>query len=200
MVAYTFPLFIALAAAAPSKPAESCLPGVYMDILDRFPTKASSLCSEYESKHAPTPLPSWLNAEGIDESDAKSISSACQCFLQSSTAITKSTLSVSQSATLSSSAVTAASTSVSVYSTASTASATSTNSGPSSSRTSPPIGAIVVDQSGINSQYTTVQEGVNALNTTMTGEQYLFIYPGVYNEQVVRLSKCSQSVQLLILL
>lgn len=51
-------------------------------------------------------------------------------------------------------------------------------------RTAPPCGAVVVDQSGEHSNYTTVQAGVDALSTTEDGTQYLFIYPGLYTEQV----------------
>ncbi|KAI6812746.1 pectinesterase [Hortaea werneckii] len=51
-------------------------------------------------------------------------------------------------------------------------------------RTSPPKGAIVVDQSGRHSDITTVQAGVDALSTTEEGLQSLFIYPGTYQEQV----------------
>ena len=51
-------------------------------------------------------------------------------------------------------------------------------------RTEPPPGAVIVDQSGVNSNYTTVQSSVNALSTDSTGLQSLFIYPGVYVEQV----------------
>ena len=52
------------------------------------------------------------------------------------------------------------------------------------SHTCPPCGAVVVDASGHHSNYTTVQTGVDALSTTATGTQSLFIYPGVYTEQV----------------
>ena len=52
-------------------------------------------------------------------------------------------------------------------------------------RTSPPDGAVIVDASGEHGEYTTVQDGVDALSTTESGTQTLFIYPGVYNEQVV---------------
>ena len=52
------------------------------------------------------------------------------------------------------------------------------------SRTAPPPGAVVVDQTGQYSDYTTVQSGVDALSTNATGLQSLFIYPGVYTEQV----------------
>ena len=52
-------------------------------------------------------------------------------------------------------------------------------------RTQPPCGAMVVDQSGKHSQHTTVQAGVDALSTTDDKTQSLFIYPGVYHEQVV---------------
>ena len=51
--------------------------------------------------------------------------------------------------------------------------------------TCPPPGAIVVDKTGLHSNYTTVQSGINALSTTDAGLQSLFIYPGTYTEQVV---------------
>ena len=54
----------------------------------------------------------------------------------------------------------------------------------SSVRTRAPCGAVVVDATGKHSNLTTVQAGVNALSTTATGTQDLFIYPGVYYEQV----------------
>lgn len=54
-----------------------------------------------------------------------------------------------------------------------------------SSRTFPPRGAIVVDQSGHHSRLLTVQSGINAINATAKGDTSLFIYPGVYTEQVV---------------
>lgn len=56
----------------------------------------------------------------------------------------------------------------------------------SASRTSPPVGAIVVDNSATrtNSSYQTVQSGVNALTTNSTTPQTLFIMPGTYTEQV----------------
>ncbi|MCJ1329519.1 hypothetical protein MMC10_006199 [Thelotrema lepadinum] len=53
-----------------------------------------------------------------------------------------------------------------------------------SSRTQPPPGAVVVDQSGQYSNYTTVQSGIDTLSTTAPGLQSLFIFPGVYTEQV----------------
>ncbi|TGO21844.1 hypothetical protein BPAE_0197g00100 [Botrytis paeoniae] len=52
-------------------------------------------------------------------------------------------------------------------------------------RTSAPSGAVIVDATGQTSgSYETFQEGVNALSTTTTTPQYLFIYPGTYTEQV----------------
>lgn len=58
-------------------------------------------------------------------------------------------------------------------------------SGPSQKgRTIPPKGAVVVRKNGGNGTYGTVQAGVNALSVSATGEQSLFIYPGVYTEQV----------------
>jgi len=49
----------------------------------------------------------------------------------------------------------------------------------------PPPGAVVVAQDGRPGVYPNVTAGVNALPTNETGEQYLFIYPGLYKEQVV---------------
>jgi len=49
----------------------------------------------------------------------------------------------------------------------------------------PPPGAVVVAQDGRPGAYPNVTAGVNALPTNETGEQYLFIYPGLYKEQVV---------------
>lgn len=54
-------------------------------------------------------------------------------------------------------------------------------------RTSPPSGAVVVDASGQNGDYTTVQAGVESLSTTESGTQTSFIYPGIYIEQVASL-------------
>ncbi|KAM3075468.1 hypothetical protein ACMFMG_007615 [Clarireedia jacksonii] len=53
-------------------------------------------------------------------------------------------------------------------------------------RTSAPAGAIVIDKRSnpVAGSYRTVQQGVDALSTTSTKPQYLFIYPGVYTEQV----------------
>ncbi|ESZ93063.1 pectin methyl esterase [Sclerotinia borealis F-4128] len=52
-------------------------------------------------------------------------------------------------------------------------------------RISAPSGAIIVDNTGATSgSYTTFQKGVNALSTTTTTPQYLFIHPGTYTEQV----------------
>ncbi|RHZ64300.1 uncharacterized protein CDV56_108630 [Aspergillus thermomutatus] len=53
-------------------------------------------------------------------------------------------------------------------------------------RVSPPAGAVVVDNSANPhpGSYATVQAGVNALNTTTTHPQELFIFPGTYTEQV----------------
>lgn len=57
---------------------------------------------------------------------------------------------------------------------------------PSYARASAPAGAVVVDNSEVpvSGSYSTVQLGVDALSTTATDPQYLFIYPGTYNEQV----------------
>lgn len=58
---------------------------------------------------------------------------------------------------------------------------------PSNVHIFPRPGAVVVAQDRfIPGAYPNVTAGVNALPTNETGEQYLFIYPGVYNEQVVR--------------
>lgn len=46
---------------------------------------------------------------------------------------------------------------------------------------SPPEGAFVV---GAGAEYTTIQAAVDALTTNTTDEQAIFIYPGVYAEQV----------------
>ncbi|QSZ37098.1 hypothetical protein DSL72_009190 [Monilinia vaccinii-corymbosi] len=52
-------------------------------------------------------------------------------------------------------------------------------------RTCAPAGAIIVDKTGVTpGSYTTFQKGVNALSTSTTTPQYLFIYPGTYQEQV----------------
>jgi pectinesterase len=42
-----------------------------------------------------------------------------------------------------------------------------------------------VSKSGGGGQYTTIQAAVNALSTTSTAAQCIFIYPGVYTEQVL---------------
>ncbi|KAF3926014.1 Pectinesterase [Dactylellina cionopaga] len=52
------------------------------------------------------------------------------------------------------------------------------------SRTSPPSGALVVSKSPSSGQYGTIQAAVNALSTTSTSAQSIFIYQGTYNEQV----------------
>lgn len=54
--------------------------------------------------------------------------------------------------------------------------------GDCASRQSPPAGALVVAKSG--GQYTKVQDAVNALSTTSTTAQSIFIEAGSYNEQV----------------
>jgi len=48
-------------------------------------------------------------------------------------------------------------------------------------RTSPPSGALTVGSSGT---YSTIQKAVNALSTTSTSAQSIFIYSGTYTEQV----------------
>lgn len=54
--------------------------------------------------------------------------------------------------------------------------------GDCASRQSPPAGALVVAKSG--GQYTKVQDAVNALSTTSTTAQSIFIEAGSYDEQV----------------
>lgn len=49
------------------------------------------------------------------------------------------------------------------------------------SRTSPPSGSLTVGSGGT---YSTVQEAVNALSTSSTSTQSIFIYSGTYTEQV----------------
>ncbi|RHZ57767.1 hypothetical protein CDV55_104717 [Aspergillus turcosus] len=53
-------------------------------------------------------------------------------------------------------------------------------------RVSPPAGAVVVDNSANPhpGSHATVQAGVNALSTTTTHPQQLFVFPGTYKEQV----------------
>jgi len=50
------------------------------------------------------------------------------------------------------------------------------------SRTAPPAGALVV---GKGEKYATIQAAVNALSTSETGNQIIFIQPGTYAEQVI---------------
>jgi pectin methylesterase-like acyl-CoA thioesterase len=71
-------------------------------------------------------------------------------------------------------------------STASKAASTPSASSSSSARdgTTPQTGAIIVDSTGAKSSIKTVQAGVDALSSSSTDTQYLFIYPGTYNEQV----------------
>ena len=51
-------------------------------------------------------------------------------------------------------------------------------------RTSPPAGALVVNESPSSGQYSTFQAAVNALSTTSISAQSIFIEAGTYNEQV----------------
>ncbi|KAA8572598.1 hypothetical protein EYC84_003200 [Monilinia fructicola] len=54
----------------------------------------------------------------------------------------------------------------------------------SNARTSAPAGAVVVDQSGATAgSHKTFQAGIDALSTTTTDAQYLFVAPGNYFEQ-----------------
>ncbi|KAF7874837.1 hypothetical protein EAF04_002011 [Stromatinia cepivora] len=65
------------------------------------------------------------------------------------------------------------------------ASPTLLNRANSFNRTVAPNGAIVVDQTGkIDGSYTTVQAGIDALDANTANNQYLFIAPGTYFEQV----------------
>ncbi|KAF4315192.1 hypothetical protein G195_011099, partial [Phytophthora kernoviae 00238/432] len=57
-------------------------------------------------------------------------------------------------------------------------------SGPNA-RTQPPAGAIVVDATGVyNGSFLNVSAGVANLDPNMTAEQNIFVFPGVYHEQV----------------
>ena len=60
--------------------------------------------------------------------------------------------------------------------------ATCSSAGPTTSRTTPPSGCLTVGSGG---KYATVQAGVNALSTSSTSSQCLFLYPGTYTEQVL---------------
>ncbi|KAF2010044.1 carbohydrate esterase family 8 protein, partial [Aaosphaeria arxii CBS 175.79] len=51
-------------------------------------------------------------------------------------------------------------------------------------RTSPPSGCLVVSKSASSGQYSTFQSAVNALSTSSTSSQCIFLYQGTYNEQV----------------
>lgn len=64
-------------------------------------------------------------------------------------------------------------------------------------RTTPPTGAVIVDQTGITpGSSSSVQEGVSALSLTSISPQFLFIYPGTYVEQVyIPLLKSNLTVQ-----
>ena len=50
--------------------------------------------------------------------------------------------------------------------------------------TSPPSGALVVSKSATSGQYSSIQAAVDALSTTSTTAQAIFINPGTYTEQV----------------
>lgn len=52
------------------------------------------------------------------------------------------------------------------------------------SRTSAPSGALVVSKSATSGQYSTIQAAIDALSTTSTTAQSIFINAGTYNEQV----------------
>jgi pectinesterase len=51
-------------------------------------------------------------------------------------------------------------------------------------RTSPPSGCLVVSKTATSSQHRTFQSAVNALSSTTTTPQCIFIHPGTYTEQV----------------
>lgn len=55
------------------------------------------------------------------------------------------------------------------------------------SRTTPPAGCLTVSKPGArpSGQYGTIQAAVDALSVTSTSPQCIFIYPGVYAEQVL---------------
>ena len=52
------------------------------------------------------------------------------------------------------------------------------------SRTSAPSNALVVSKSATSGQYSSIQAAVDALSTTSTTAQAIFINPGTYTEQV----------------
>lgn len=52
------------------------------------------------------------------------------------------------------------------------------------SRTSAPSGALVVSKAPAKGQYSKIQDAVNALSTSSTTAQSIFIEAGTYNEQV----------------
>jgi pectinesterase len=60
------------------------------------------------------------------------------------------------------------------------------------SRTSPPSGCLVVSKSASSGQYSTIQAAVNALSTTSTAAQCIFINPGTYTEQVLVAKRSAQ--------
>lgn len=51
-------------------------------------------------------------------------------------------------------------------------------------RTSAPAGALVVSKSAAADQYGTIQDAIDALSTSSTSAQAVFIKPGVYDEQI----------------
>lgn len=60
------------------------------------------------------------------------------------------------------------------------------------SRTSPPSGCLVVSTSAASGQYSSIQSAVNALSTTSTSAQCIFIYSGTYSEQVLVPARSAQ--------
>lgn len=59
-------------------------------------------------------------------------------------------------------------------------------------RTSPPSGCLVVSKEGGSGTYATVQAAVNALSTSATAAQCIFIRPGTYTEQVLVAARKAQ--------
>jgi pectinesterase len=59
-------------------------------------------------------------------------------------------------------------------------------------RTSPPSGCLVVSKSPSSGQYSSVQAAINALSTTSSSDQCIFINPGTYSEQVLIKSRNSR--------
>lgn len=60
------------------------------------------------------------------------------------------------------------------------------------SRTSAPSGCLVVSKSASSGQYSTIQAAVNALSTSSTADQCIFVNPGTYSEQVLVASRSAK--------